>query len=61
MLSESTRGNKENILRLDLSAKEGGSLLQSTIGSLKEEVACLQQEKCMIEKQWIAEVDVLRL
>lgn len=61
MLSESTRGNKENTLRLDLSAKESGSLLQSTIGSLKEEVAWLQQEKCMIEKQWIAEVDVLRL
>jgi hypothetical protein len=35
MLSESARGNKENMMRLDVSAKEGGSLLQSTIGNLK--------------------------
>jgi hypothetical protein len=61
MLTESARGNKENLIRWDVTAKEGGSLLQCTIGNLKEEVACLQAEKCMIEKQWIAEVDLLRL
>ncbi len=60
MLTESARGNKENVFRVDVGVKEG-SLLQSTIGALKEEVACLQSEKVMIEKQWVAEVDLLRL
>jgi hypothetical protein len=61
MLSETSRRNKENILKYDSSTKESNSLVHSTITNLRDEIVCLQQEKCMIEKQWIAEVDLLTL
>jgi hypothetical protein len=60
MLSESSRRNKENYAKHD-TAKENSSLVQSTISNLREEIAALQQEKCMVERQWVAEVDMLTL
>lgn len=54
MLSESNRKNKENYQKYDISSKEGSSLLQSTITALKDEISILQQDKNMIEKQWVS-------
>jgi hypothetical protein len=54
MLSETNRRNKENIIKYDTSTKESGTLVHSTIANLREEITALQQEKCMIERQWIA-------
>jgi hypothetical protein len=54
MLSEILNRNKENLLKTDLPIKENNTLVNSTITNLKEEIICLQQEKSMIEKQWIA-------
>jgi hypothetical protein len=54
MLSETFHRNKENLLKLDPPIKENNTLVNSTITNLKEEIICLQQQKCMIEKQWIA-------
>lgn len=36
MLSETSRRNKENLIRLESTAKEGSSLVNSTIANLRE-------------------------
>lgn len=54
MLSETSRRNKENIIKFDSTSKDNTSLVHSTISNLREEIACLQQEKSMVEKQWVA-------
>lgn len=58
MLSD--RRNKEN-LKNESGIKEGSSLLHSTVQGLREEIASLQQEKMMMQKEWIGEVELLKL
>lgn len=61
MLNDHLNKNKENIYRFEHSQKEPSNLLHSTVVALKEEISTLKNEKISIQKQWIAEVEELRL
>jgi hypothetical protein len=54
MLTDTSRRNKENQNRLAMQDKEPKSLLQATVGSLKEEIQSLQLERVSQQRQYLA-------
>lgn len=61
MLAENSYRNKENLAKPDPHAKDAPGLLPTTIAILKEEISTLQKEKLSIEKEWVKEVNLLKL
>lgn len=60
MLGEFSLQNKENCYRSD-QLKEHGNLYQGTISALRAEIDTLKNDKHHIQKQWVQEVDLLKL